>query len=179
MGIRGWDTEKRERCREVWRWTRWCHIHVWWIKLRRDTLGARDSSPSPDHTVQGSSARKISPHNFWIWTPMEVGWWKKLWDSSETPFKGPVTDLELMQTHTLWDSALWQQLTVHQWPTGKSEVWVFGYSFHPSKTPEASQWHFPLSEPSLTHSKRTVTWVALPWVLPKAPSIQFNRCAFL
>ena len=30
----------------------------------RDILGARDPSSTPDHPVQGSSARKISPHNF-------------------------------------------------------------------------------------------------------------------
>ena len=42
------------------------HIHVWWIKIRRDTLGARDPSPKPDHPAQGSSARKINPRNFWL-----------------------------------------------------------------------------------------------------------------
>ena len=42
------------------------HIHVWWIKIRRYTLGVSDPSPSPDHTAQGSSAKKINPHNFWL-----------------------------------------------------------------------------------------------------------------
>ena len=32
----------------------------------RDISGARDPSPTPDHLAQGSSARKISPHNFWL-----------------------------------------------------------------------------------------------------------------
>ena len=40
--------------------------HVWWIKIGRDTLGVRDPSPTPDHPAQGSSARKISPYNFWL-----------------------------------------------------------------------------------------------------------------
>ena len=39
---------------------------VWWIKIRRDRLGASDPKPRPDHTAQGSSARKIDPHNFWL-----------------------------------------------------------------------------------------------------------------
>ena len=43
------------------------HIHLWWIKNGRDVLGVRDPSPpSPDHPAHGSSARKISPHNFWL-----------------------------------------------------------------------------------------------------------------
>ena len=42
------------------------HTHVWWIKIRRDTSGVRDPSPTPYPQAQGSSARKISPHNFWL-----------------------------------------------------------------------------------------------------------------
>ena len=47
-------------------WNGWSHIYVWWIKIGRDILGARDPSPRPDHPAQGSSDRKISPHNFWL-----------------------------------------------------------------------------------------------------------------
>ena len=43
---------------------RWSHIHMWWIKIRMDTLGANDPNPRTDCTSQGSSARKINPHNF-------------------------------------------------------------------------------------------------------------------
>ena len=39
--------------------------HVVDIK-QRDVLGAREPSSTPDHPAQGSSARKISPHNFWL-----------------------------------------------------------------------------------------------------------------
>ena len=35
-----------------------------WIKIRRDTLGVSDPSYRPDSTAQGSSTRKINPHNF-------------------------------------------------------------------------------------------------------------------
>ena len=44
---------------------KWSHIHVWWIKIGKDTLGVNDSSPRPDRTAQYSSARKINPYNFW------------------------------------------------------------------------------------------------------------------
>ena len=42
------------------------HTYMWWIKIRRDILGVRYPSPTPDHPAQGSSARKIRPHNFWL-----------------------------------------------------------------------------------------------------------------
>ena len=35
-------------------------------KIGRDTLGARDPSHIPDHPAQGSRARMINPHNFWL-----------------------------------------------------------------------------------------------------------------
>ena len=35
-------------------------------KLRMDTSRARSPSPTADLPAQGSSARKISPHNFWV-----------------------------------------------------------------------------------------------------------------
>ena len=41
-------------------------IQVWWIKIRRVTLGVSDPSPRLDHTAQGSSARKIDSYNFWL-----------------------------------------------------------------------------------------------------------------
>ena len=37
------------------------HLH---IKIGRDTFRVSDPSPRPDCAVQGSSARKINPHNF-------------------------------------------------------------------------------------------------------------------
>ena len=74
MGRRGRDREPGWRgCRVVavsqqpWRPAeRQSDIHVWWIKIRRDTLGAGDPSPRPDCAAQGSSAGKIKPHNFWL-----------------------------------------------------------------------------------------------------------------
>ena len=45
-------------------WEERSHIHMWWIKIRKDTWGVSDPSPRPDHEAQGSSARKIKSHNF-------------------------------------------------------------------------------------------------------------------
>ena len=53
-----------EWCREVAEWA--SHIHGWWIKIRRDTSGARDPSPRTDYPAQSSSTRTISPYNFWL-----------------------------------------------------------------------------------------------------------------
>ena len=36
------------------------------VKFGRDTLGVSDPSPRPDSIAQGSSTRKVSPHNFWL-----------------------------------------------------------------------------------------------------------------
>ena len=47
-------------------WNRQYHTHAYWIKIRRYTLGAKDPTPTPDHPAQGSSTRKVSPHNFWL-----------------------------------------------------------------------------------------------------------------
>ena len=45
------------------------HPHV----VDRNTSGERDPSPRPDHPVQDSSNRKISPDNFWLYKPRGVG----------------------------------------------------------------------------------------------------------
>ena len=44
----------------------WFHIHLWWIKIGRDSLGAMDPSPRPDHTAQDSSTGKINPQYLWL-----------------------------------------------------------------------------------------------------------------
>ena len=49
------------------RQNRCSNIHMWWIKIRRDPWGVSNPSPKPDHSAtQGSSAREINPHNFWL-----------------------------------------------------------------------------------------------------------------
>ena len=45
----------------VQQWNRWPHIHGWWIKIKRDTLGVSNPRPRPDHKTQGSSAGDKSP----------------------------------------------------------------------------------------------------------------------
>ena len=37
------------------KWNGQSHIHVLWIKIMRDTSGARDLNPIPDHPAQGSA----------------------------------------------------------------------------------------------------------------------------
>ena len=69
MGRRVRDAELQGRgmqtqCGSKRQWNRQSHIHLWWIKFGKDVLGARDSSHRPDHAAQGSSTRKINPHNF-------------------------------------------------------------------------------------------------------------------
>ena len=64
-----WREVERHRAAEcVERWQNgWSHSHVWWVKIRRDISGESDPSPKPDHpAAQGSRARKINPHNFWL-----------------------------------------------------------------------------------------------------------------
>ena len=48
-GSRGRDTETGgdvQRCSVVQRQNRRSHIHMWWIKISSDALGARDPSPT-------------------------------------------------------------------------------------------------------------------------------------
>ena len=77
------------RCGTERRQVRWSHMHMWWIKIRRATSGMKDPSPRPDHTAQGSSTRKIKPHNLWLKKPVGVGWQKELLDFQGTQLKGP------------------------------------------------------------------------------------------
>ena len=44
------------------------HPHVI-EKFGRNILGVTSLSPTPGTPAQGSSARKISPHNFWLQKP--------------------------------------------------------------------------------------------------------------
>ena len=60
MGKRGGDAGN-QRCA-----TGWSRTHVWWVNIRRVIPGVKHSSSIPDHPDQGSSGRKISPHNFWL-----------------------------------------------------------------------------------------------------------------
>ena len=58
--IGGAEMQKGQRATEMqcgtegWRLNGQSYIHVWWIKMGRDTLGASDASPGPDHTAHGS-----------------------------------------------------------------------------------------------------------------------------
>ena len=58
------ELKKSHSSRQQEAWNERSHTHTWWIKIRRDTSGTRGPSPIPDPRTQGSSARKINPHNF-------------------------------------------------------------------------------------------------------------------
>ena len=67
MGRRGGDAENMETWSDSEsQRNRQSHTDKCWIKIGRDTLGASDPRPRPDHAAQGSRSRKISPHNFWL-----------------------------------------------------------------------------------------------------------------
>ena len=167
MGRRGRDTQ-----RGMDMWDRLSHTHVWWIKIRRDTLGVRDRSPTPDHPAQGSSAGKINPHNFWLWKPVGVG------VAEETAGFSGVSSDRAHNGLRAYTGSLPLGFSTRA-PAGIAPVangeklkWltsgqVLGYSFLLDRTSEARQCHCPLSELSLTQRHRMVTWVAPPWWLPK------------
>ena len=46
-----------------------------------DISEVRTPSPTPVPLAQGSSARKISTHNFWLQKPVRLSRWKKLLES--------------------------------------------------------------------------------------------------
>ena len=41
-------------------------------KFERDIMGVRSPRPAPGPPAQDSSARKISPHNFWLQKPVGI-----------------------------------------------------------------------------------------------------------
>ena len=53
-------------CAERQWWNGQFHTHMWWVKIRMDTLRESNPIPRPNHTAQGSSAGKIYPYNFWL-----------------------------------------------------------------------------------------------------------------
>ena len=89
MGRRGGEGQRGlELPHGMVRWQNRCsHIHMWWIKMRRVTSGGKDLSPNPDHTAQGSSARKKNPHNSGCKNEWGLGQQNKLPDLQKTPFK--------------------------------------------------------------------------------------------
>ena len=80
-------------------------------------FGSEGSQPHARPPAQGSSARKISPHNFWLWKPVGQSQWKKLLDSQAVLYKRPTHGLT--QTHSLWAPALGWQLERHKWHMGR------------------------------------------------------------
>ena len=45
---------------------------MWWIKIQEGCLGSKESQNHTRLPDQGSNARKINPHNFWLQKPVEI-----------------------------------------------------------------------------------------------------------
>ena len=58
------------------------HIHMWWIKIREGYLRSEESQPHTKPLTPGLSARRISPHNFWLQKPVGI-------ESVEETFRVP------------------------------------------------------------------------------------------
>ena len=74
---------------------------LWCIKIWEGYLGSKESQPHTRSPAQGYSARKVSPHNFWLQKPTgieSVG--KNHWSPSQFLLKSPHTDSPT-QTHSL------------------------------------------------------------------------------
>ena len=78
----------------------WSHIHMWWIKIWEGYIGREESQPHTMPSAQGSSARKISPHNFWLQKPAGIESGEKLLDPQAVPLKNPNLDSPT-QIHSL------------------------------------------------------------------------------
>ena len=61
----------------------WC-INIWEVCLR-----SKESSPTPGPLAQGSSARKIKPHHFWLQHQWGFSQWKTLLECQAIPLKEP------------------------------------------------------------------------------------------
>ena len=44
----------------------WSHTHMWQIKIQEGYLRSKESQAHTRPPAQGSNAKKISPHNFWL-----------------------------------------------------------------------------------------------------------------
>ena len=53
----------------------------------------RGGQPHDRPPAQGSSARKISPHNFWLKKPAGIELWKKFLEPQAVPLKEPTHGL--------------------------------------------------------------------------------------
>ena len=71
----------------------WSHIHMWWIKIGKVISGATGPSPTSGPPDQDSSAKKLSPHQFWLQTQLGLSQWKKLLDPQAVPLEEPTHGL--------------------------------------------------------------------------------------
>ena len=82
----------------------WSHTHLWWVKIREGYLQNEKSQPHTRTLAQNSSARKISPHNFWLQKPVGIDQWKKLLEPQAVPLKKPTYRLTYSDSFPLSSS---------------------------------------------------------------------------
>ena len=75
------------------------HPHVMGKNMEGLSQGLGVPAPHQAPLAQGSSASKISPHNFWLQNQQGLSQWKKLLESQAVPLKESTH--ELTQTHSL------------------------------------------------------------------------------
>ena len=56
------------------------------VKIQEGYLMSEESQPQTILPTQGSSARKISPHNFWLQNPVGIDWVE---ETARTPSSSP------------------------------------------------------------------------------------------
>ena len=134
----------------------WSLTHVWWIKIREGYLRSKEPSPITDCPAQGSSARKISPHNFWLQKSAGFESVEETSGDQAVPLKEPTHE----PTHGLTYSAQvpWWQLEGQWWHSGRDwSVW-----HHGEQRPLPLFWALPLqSQQAGAISETPSTWLTL------------------
>ena len=77
-----------------------------WIKFGRVILGTRSLRPTAGPPAQDSSARKISPHNFWLQKLVRIDSVEKLLESQTDPLKELMHRLTYSDTRPLSSSTV-------------------------------------------------------------------------
>ena len=102
----------------------WLHTHM---DKNSGYLRSDESQTQTMLPAQDSSARKISPHNFWLQKPMGIELVEEAAGAQSSSFLGNPHTTHLLRIAPLWATALVWQLEGHQWYTGRDRsVWHQG-----------------------------------------------------
>lgn len=157
----------------------WSHSHVWPLKIRQDCLaavvslgGARGHSFAPGSPCQGSSARKRSTNNIWLWKLEEcIAEWDGGW--LELLLKGLHRDLSLMDSLALNSSTGESAQKVpgtykkelHSLASG---IWLEGQL---SPRQKCHRIHVPLLSPCSSHHTDAGCWLSINPVNTDCPAL--------